>query len=314
MSRIELLKRAGKLLATRTLALLVLCTPAYSAEPAVADAEPQPLIVADVVYGHKDGLAMTFDIFRPDSKTTGKPANGAAIAFMVSGGWYSKWAPPQQAQAFFQPYLNEGYTVFAVRHGSSPVYGIPDAVSDVRRAIRFIRLNSYDYGIDPDRLGVMGMSAGGHLSLMLATTGDDGDPAAVDPVLRTGNRVAAVAALVPPSDLRVAVWEAEESLPAYRNFPALDLSVEEAAKYSPLLFVTADDAPALIISGTLDDLVPPRHGEWIAAEYEKNGLDHQLLLLEANHGLNGKQGEAFQAVIDWFNEHLLDSELESGSQ
>ncbi|TWT46381.1 Alpha/beta hydrolase family protein [Thalassoglobus neptunius] len=311
MSRISFLQRVGIPSATRMMAFLILCTQVLSAEPPVASSEERPLVVADVVYGHKDGLAMTFDIFRPDTESTGRPANGAAIAFMVSGGWYSKWTPPQQAQAFFQPYLNEGYTVFAVRHGSSPVYGIPDAVSDVQRAIRFIRLNSYDFGIAPDRIGVMGMSAGGHLSLMLATTGDDGDPAAVDPVLRTGNRVAAVAALVPPSDLRVAVWEAEESLPAYRNFPALNLSVEEAAKYSPLLFVTSDDAPALIISGTLDDLVPPRHGEWIAAEYEKNKLDHQLLLLEANHGLNGKQAEAFQAVIGWFNEHLLESDSSS---
>ena len=256
-------------------------------------------ITPDVVYGHKDGLAMTYDVFTPK-----EAANGAAVVFMVSGGWYSHWIPPETAKGFFERYLAAGYTVFSVRHGSSPKYGIPDAVADVTRAIRFIRMHADDYGIDADRMGVTGGSAGGHLSLMLATNGDDGDPNATDPVLKVGSRVRTVAALVPPSDLRVAVWEAPEALPAYRNFPALEMSVEEAAKYSPVTLVTKDDASALIISGTLDDLVPHRHGEWIAAEYEKAGLDHKLLLLEGDHGLQGKQDEAYQAVMDWFAEKL----------
>lgn len=277
------------------LALSFICLNSLSS---LAAQEADVTIRADVVYGHKDGLALTYDVFIPQN------ADGSAIAFMVSGGWYSRWAPPEQMKAFFAQYLDEGYTVFAVRHGSSPVYGIPDAVSDVRRAIRHIRLHAADNGIDASRLGAMGMSAGGHLSLMLATTGDDGDANASDPVLRVSSRVAAVAALVPPSDLRVAVWEAEEALPAYRNFPALDMSVQEAKQYSPVVFVTKDDAPALIISGTQDELVPPRHGEWIAAEYEKRNLEHRLLLLEADHGLQGKQDEAFAAVREWFAKHL----------
>jgi len=262
-------------------------------------AQDKPKIRGDVVYGHKDGLALTMDVFSPAG---GK--NGAAIAFMVSGGWVSRWSPPEQLMGLFSPYLEKGYTMVAVRHGSSPRYGIPDAVSDVRRAIRFLRLHSEDYGVNPERIGVMGMSAGGHLSLMLATTGDDGSPRSTDPILKMSNRVKAVAALVPPTDLTVCVWEGKEFIPAYKQFPALDMSVEEAAKYSPKLHVTSDDAPALIISGTLDALVPPRHGEWIAEEYKKQNVEHRLMLLEADHGLTGKQAEAFQAMSDWFDKHL----------
>ena len=262
-------------------------------------AQDKPKIRGDVVYGHKDGLALTMDVFSPAGEK-----NGAAIAFMVSGGWVSRWSPPEQLMGLFSPYLEKGYTMVAVRHGSSPRYGIPDAVSDVRRAIRFLRLHSEDYGVDPERIGVMGMSAGGHLSLMLATTGDDGSPRSTDPILKMSNRVKAVAALVPPTDLTVCVWEGKEFIPAYKQFPALDMSVEEAAKYSPKLHVTSDDAPALIISGTLDALVPPRHGEWIAEEYKKQNVEHRLMLLEADHGLTGKQAEAFQAMSDWFDKHL----------
>jgi acetyl esterase/lipase len=151
------------------------------------------------------------------------------------------------------------------------------------------------------------MSAGGHLALVLATTGDDGDPNATDPLLKVSSRVATVAAIVPPTDLRVMVWESEDSLPGDRNFPALDLSKDAAAEYSPLIHVSADDATALVISGTQDVLVPANDGKWIASAYEKHGVQTKLMLLEANHGLQGKQPEAFAAFSAWFVDQLAES-------
>ena len=126
-------------------------------------------ITPDVVYGHKAGLAMTYDVYTPETD-----ANRAGVLFMVSGGWYSQWAPPENAKGLFKPLTDKGFTVFAVRHGSSPQFGIPDAVADVRRAVRYIRLNADKYHVDPNRLGVFGMSAGGHLSLVLGTASDEG--------------------------------------------------------------------------------------------------------------------------------------------
>lgn len=245
---------------------------------------------------------MTLDVYRP------KDVNGVAVLFMVSGGWYSHWAPPQQTQALFQPYLDEGYTMIAVRHGSSPRYAIPEIVSDVRRAVRFVRRHADRWDVDPDRLGVMGMSAGGHLALMLGTTGEDGQSdVAADALDQVSSRVAAVVALVPPTDLRVAVWEAPESLPAYRNFPALDLPLEEAEHHSPLVHVTSDDAPALVIMGGKDQLVPPRHGEWIEQAYNREGVEHKLIVVpDAGHGLEGEDTRAsvVREVIAWFDRHL----------
>lgn len=267
-----------------------------------ARAEAAVEITPDVVYGHKDGLAMTMDVYRPAE------AKGAAILFMVSGGWYSRWAPPEQLQPMFTPYLQEGYTVMAVRHGSSPRYTIPEAVADVQRAVRFVRKNAERFGVDPERLGVLGMSAGGHLTLMLATTGDDGEPNAEDELRRVPSRVAAAVALVPPTDLRVAVWDAPESLPAYRNYPALDLPMEEAGENSPVVHVSQDDAPALVIMGGQDELVPAKHGRWIADAYEKHGVDHKLIILpEANHSLSGSENRAtvVRESLTWFNRYLL---------
>ena len=263
-------------------------------------AEPQPTLEPDVIYGHKDGLALTMDRYRPESE-----ANGAAVLFMVSGGWVSKWAPPEQMKPFFKPFLDEGLTVFAVRHGSSPRYTIPEAVSDVRRAVRFVRRHATRFQIDADRLGAFGMSAGGHLSLMLGTTGDDGEPNAKSDLHRTSSRVAAVVAFVPPTDLRVAVWDAPESLPAYRNFPALNLDMRNAEVHSPLVHVTPDDAPALVIMGGKDELVPPKHGRWIDEAFKRENVHRKLIVFpDSGHGLEGNHAAALREAVSWFNTHL----------
>lgn len=258
-------------------------------------------IQADVVYGHKDGLAMTFDVFTPKSG-----ANGAAVLFMVSGGWYSQWSPPEQTQRFAEPLTKRGFTVFAVRHGSSPRYGIPDAVSDVRRSVRYIRANAERFKIDANRIGVYGMSAGGHLSLMLGTTSDEGNASDKDPVVRVSDRVQAVVAYVAPTDLTIMVKDAPNRLPAYARFPALDLGLTEAKSHSPLLHVTADDAPTLLLAGVKDDLVPIDHSRRIQKAFEENKVASKLVEYpEAGHGFGPKDlGLSVEEMIRWFETHL----------
>src|SRR6266849_5073418 len=140
----------------------------------------------DVIYGRKFGTALTLDVFTPK-----KNANGAAVIWVVSGGWFSDHGAINPK--FFDELLKRGYTVFAVVHGSQPRFTIPEAVADMNRAVRFIRYHAKDYKIDPDRIGITGGSAGGHLSLMQGMAGDTGDPKAKDPIDRVSSRVQAVA-------------------------------------------------------------------------------------------------------------------------
>ncbi|HBJ35763.1 MAG TPA: alpha/beta hydrolase [Planctomycetaceae bacterium] len=267
----------------------------------LAHARAEVNITADVVYGHKFGLANTFDVFTPSEN-----ANGAAVLFMVSGGWYSNWSPPQKLLPMMTPLTDAGYTVFAVRHGSSPRFSIPEAVEDVRRSVRFIRMQSKQFGIDPERLGVFGMSAGGHLSLMLGTTGDDGSPNAQDPVEKTSDRVQAVVAWVAPTDLTIMTHASPEALPAYKNFPALDLAAEPAKKHSPLMYVTDDDAPTLLLAGAVDDLVPIDHSRRIHKKFEEIGVANRLVEFpNAGHGLAGEDMKrAVAEMVRWFDTHL----------
>jgi len=254
-------------------------------------------ITADVVYGHKHGMALTFDVFKPEEP------NGAGILFMVSGGWYSHWAPPEQTAQLFTPMLEKGFTVFAVRHGSSPKYVIPEILEDVRRSVRFVRANAERFGVDPERLGVTGGSAGGHLSLMLGTASDEGDPEANDDVLRVSDRVAAVVAYYPPTDVRPWV---DESSTYWQNYPALRFEPAQAGNCSPILHVSEDDPPTLLIHGDQDKLVPLEHSTKIQAEFEKRNVPCEVLVIEgAGHGFLAEDARrAGEATVAWFEKHL----------
>ena len=261
-------------------------------------------ILPDVVYGHKDGMALTFDVVKPT-----KP-NGAAVLWIQSGGWYSVWVDPKVWPAAGKHFLDKGYTLFIVRHGSSPKYAVPDAVEDVRRSVRFIRLHAKDWDVDPERLGVTGGSAGGHLTLMLAAGADDGDPKAADEVLQQSDRIAAAVALFPPTDISDWVTnppEAIKKIPALK--PSLTFDEKKAPDCSPLLKVTDKTAPSLMIHGDKDELVPIEHSKKMLAALEKAKVDAKLVVVEgAGHGFNDAQNkeQVLPAMLDWFDKHLAE--------
>ncbi len=272
------------------------------AVPAPALAADEPRIVRDVVYGHKDGMALTYDVIKPARQ------NGAAVLWIQSGGWYSPYTDPAALAAAGKAYFDKGVTLVIVRHGSAPRYAVPDAVADVRRAVRHVRLKAADHGIDPARLGVTGGSAGGHLSLMVGTTGDDGDAAAKDEVLRQPSRVAAVVAIYPPTDLRGWTTSPPAEIKKHAGLkPPLTFDAKLEPAVSPVLHVTADDAPTLLIHGDKDLLVPIEHSRTIAPLFEKAGVPVKLVTIEgAAHGFNPQQNRetVVPSLLDWFDKHL----------
>src|SRR3954468_22685045 len=193
--------------------------------------------VRDVIYGHRDGMALTYDVFKPV-----KHANGALVVNMVSAGWNSSWAPPEERQARYQALIDKGFTVVALYHASAPRFKVPDAVADVRLGMRHIKLHAADYGADPKRIGVWGASAGGHLALVAGMMADDGNPAAANPLERSGNRVAAVVAYFPPTDLTAL-------LKGRPKAGVIDFDDKLFASVSPLFSVDARDPPTLILHG-----------------------------------------------------------------
>lgn len=271
-------------------ALLLFAIPAPAADPEIK---------ADVVYGRRDGMALTYDVIRPAKQS------GAALLWIQSGGWYSTWTDPKGLAGASKPYLDKGYTVVIVRHASAPKYAVPDAVADVRRCVRAVRMDAKEFGIDPERLGVMGGSAGGHLALMLATTGDDGDPKAADPVLKQSSRVATAIALYPPTDLRK--WttdppKAIKDVPGLKPPLSFDAKLEEDV--SPITKVTEKTAPVLLIHGDKDELVPIEHSKNIVPLLEKAKVPVELVVVEgAGHGFSEKQNKdvVLPAMMKWLD-------------
>src|SRR5437773_6457593 len=107
---------------------------------------------SDVIYGRKFGVALTIEVFTPVTR------NGLGVVWVVSSNGIS--SREQTLQDTFErrisPLLDRGFTVFAVTHGSAPIFNVQDMVSDVRRAVRFVRYRAADFGIDDQRLGMSG--------------------------------------------------------------------------------------------------------------------------------------------------------------
>ena len=162
-----------------------------------ATAEANGYAQTEIVYGRKDGVALTMVQIKPKVKS-----NGKAIISVVSGSGYSSYNGIEMNTTYQEQYLAKGFTVFAVVHGSNPRFAIPDAINDIKRSVRYIRFNARSLGVDPEKIGITGSSAGGHLSLAVATSDEKINLEARDPVDRVSSRVQAVAVLFPPTDFQ----------------------------------------------------------------------------------------------------------------
>ena len=256
-----------------------------------------------VVYGERNDHPLTFDFFQP------RKTNGLGIVMMVSGSWKSN--PDSFKPLIGKAFLRQGYGLFAVSHLSQPKATIPEIYEDVTQAVQFIREHADEYGVNPDQLGVTGASAGGHLSLMIATRGKEttGKP---DGLVR------AVAVFFPVTDLlnlgKSSENEKDGGPPKnYRkvfgiNPDDIDAWKRVGRELSPLYHVDADTPPILIIHGDADTLVPIEQSEWFLQAARKNRVEMKLIRKPGKeHGWPSMLWE-MRKFARWFNEHLEKAE------
>lgn len=260
----------------------------------------------DVVYGRKFGVALTMDVLQPAQP------NGYGIVYMVSGGWVSShdWI---SANAY-APFLERGYTVFAVCHGCQPKFTIPEITQDIHRAVRFIRFNSAKWGVNPDHLGISGGSAGGHLSLTMGTQGGPGKADAKDPIDRVSSTVQAVACFYPPTDFlnygtpnedAVGVGTLQNYKGAFGSASDTPEGRQQLGKMvSPIYFITPQMPPTLIIHGDADKLVPIQQSKSFVQKATDAGATAKLIPKPgAAHGWPNQSVE-MTLMADWFDEYL----------
>jgi acetyl esterase/lipase len=286
--------------------------------PVAVAAEPEIVRERDVIYGRKFGVCLTMDVFTPKGKQ-----NGAAVVVAVSGGWFSSHGSINPSTA--APFLKRGYTVFQVVHGSQPKFTIPEAIEDMQRSVRFIRTNAIRFGIDGDRIGVTGGSAGGHLSLMLGTLDSKGNPKANDAVEQASGKVQAVACFFPPTDFHNYGETGKDAMEILKTvkltapFDFRDFSGDERAfipvtdgekrrekmkQIAPINHVTPDDAPTLIVHGDADKLVPIQQAEIMIEKLKAAKVPAELIVKKgAAHGWAGMDKD-LEKFADWFDKFL----------
>jgi acetyl esterase/lipase len=194
-------------------------------------------------------------------------------------------------------------------------------------AIRFIRHNADRFQIDPNRIGIMGGSAGGHLSLMMGLDQQEGRPNKKDPVMHEASRVQAVACFFPPTDFLSwgspgrDVYEAmkEELKPFQAPFDFHEFDEERKMfvpitdrerrmkilrETSPISHVTPDDPPVLIIHGDADKLVPLEQSQRLMDKLKAAGVTAKLIIKpDAKHGWP-RLNDDLTIFADWFDTYL----------
>jgi acetyl esterase/lipase len=260
-----------------------------------------------LVYGQRQGHNLVMDVVRPAT------TNGFGVVVLVSGGWKSS------TQGSFQswiaaPLLRRGYTVFAVYHVSQPQATVMEIVEDVNRAVRFIRHHARDYGVNSQRLGVTGGSAGGHLSLMLATRGGPGPADAADMIDRESSAIQAAAIFFPVTDLLDLGSSTEnpgdggppKSFVKGFGPQSTNLAVWKLIGHdvSPIYFVRSNLPPILIHHGNADTLVPLDQSQRFQNEARKLGCRVELVVHPGRgHGWWSMIWDLRQ-FAEWFDRYL----------
>lgn len=274
----------------------------------------------ELIYGRKDGMALTMLRLRPEKS---KP-NGRTIIQIRSGGWGSGFYMPGVSDAL--PFIDKGYNVFIVFHGSEPVYTVPDAIEDLQRAVRFIRYNAKGYGLNPDRIAAIGNSAGGHLALMCALSDSSNTTYSPDPVDRMSSKVRAAVSYSPVSNflewddkrntgdsaflfkkalthvLEFRHWDARR-----RKFDYVTETNERKKilkQISPFYHVSKNDAAILLFHGDKDELVPVEQSRLLAQNLTAANVSALFQIKNgAGHGWPKNEDES-TLVMKWLDEQL----------
>lgn len=288
--------------------LMLLSMAAFLLTAAPFTAAAQEVEVAanyrDVAYDDEQ-KAQVLDVYLAESD---EPV--PAMVFIHGGGWRhgSKSRVPQ----WLVDAVREGWlSVVSVEYRFSDVAPHPAQVHDCLRAIQFVRHKAAEWNIDPQRIGVTGGSAGGHLSLWVALHDDAADAKAEDAVARQSSRVACAVSFAGPTDWSL-LEEVEHKHPAYRQLlgyepgtPAAEMAADAKKHVSPISFVSDDDPPVMQVHGDADDVVPIAHARRMHERLDSAGVDTELVVIPgANHGVAGAGPHVTERANSFVREQL----------
>jgi len=274
-------------------------------------------IIKDVEYGQAGKVSLKLDIYRPKKETTNLPA----VVWIHGGAWRSGDKFPAPVAGYL---ASQGFFTASINYRLSDVASFPAAVQDAKCAVRWLRAHAPEYGVDPNRIGVIGGSAGGHLSLMVGLTDEKAGLEPKGCYDTISSRVQAVVSYFGPTDLTRAVQEASRANSGVLQAFLGGTPWEKPDRYqqaSPITYASKEDPPVLMIHGENDHVVPISQSEILLDALTKIGADANLIRVKnAGHGFRPAGGaiqpsvdEILQETARFFQKHLLGSQAERKS-
>lgn len=282
-----------------TLAILALLPASHKL---LADPPDSVLWEEGVVYSTPAGESLAMNIARPKVQNDLLPA-----VICIHGGGF-RAGKRESYDALCVKLAEQGFVAATVTYRLAPKHPFPAAVHDCKAAVRWLRANAGKYQVDPNKIGVTGGSAGGHLAQFLGVTanvpqfeGAGGNP-------EQSSHVACVVNVYGPSDFTQSYGksvDAHEVLPLWFG-GNLETERKRHIIGSPLYWVTPDAAPTLCIHGTEDKYVAHEQAVWMTEKLSAATVDAELLTLEgAGHGFKGADAEkAEKALLEYFRKRL----------
>lgn len=243
-----------------------------------------------VTFKQAGEVELKMDVYAPAGAIT-----SPCIVVVHGGSWMA--GKREDMAPFCSAIALAGMTAVTVDYRLAPASKWPAMIEDVQDAVRYVRGHAKELNIDPEAVGAAGASAGGHLSLLLGTI--DGWPDG-NSKGKTSSKVSAVLNLFGPTDL---TQDFPLALATVLSQQILGKQLVDAAQdikaFSPITYVTADDAPVFTVQGKADPLVPFKQAERLDKMLADKSVKHKTVLIEGmKHGIDPKDEAQVAAVKD----------------
>jgi acetyl esterase/lipase len=304
-------KEFGYLLLT-LLASLPVIPPLSAAESRQSPGQYE--IIRDVVFGKGGERPLKMNILSPKPRPE-EPM--PVIVFIFGGAW--RTGNRNQGLEPLAPFAARGYFCASIDYRLSQEALFPAQIEDCKCAIRFLRAKAAQYHLDPDRIGVWGLSSGGHLAALLGTSGGVKELEGKGGWGEFSSRVNAVVDCFGPTDflkLDAAGSQMKHDAPESPESRLIGGPIQQnqakAALASPITYVSSNAPPFLILHGSQDPLVPVNQSELLAAALEKAKAKVTFEVIPgAGHGFIG--GQIDGKIEAFFNQTLKEPKAKSSA-
>jgi dienelactone hydrolase len=237
------------------------------------------------------------DLYLPKNRKTGEKS--PAVLLIHGGGWKEGDKRQPREIEFGTTLAENGYVAASVNYALRSAGKFPINLQDCKNGIRYLRAHAGELGIDPNRIAVMGGSAGGHLSMMVAYTGDDPALAPTEPYPGVSDKVSCVVDFYGITDIGSRKKTDSNGNPTEPRGVESEVqaifgsTTAEWKKASPVGHLRKDLPPTLILHGKKDTTVDRDQTQLLAEELKKVGAEYELVWLnQAGHSFSLRYGNA----------------------